>query len=85
MGPRSDNRGYALAACRFSIFAALQWVHGRITVVMLVKASSTDTMQVLQWVHGRRTVVMACKIGARNRAVRKLQWVHGRITVVMEA
>ena len=35
MGPRSDNRGYVRPLCRGQAwFTMLQWVHGRITVVM---------------------------------------------------
>jgi hypothetical protein len=35
MGPRSDNRGYAHTASSSSaMLSRLQWVHGRITVVM---------------------------------------------------
>ena len=35
MGPRSDNRGYVGRPFRFGmIYLELQWVHGRITVVM---------------------------------------------------
>ncbi len=36
----------------------LQWVHGRITVVMLEKKLQKALHELLQWVHGRITVVM---------------------------
>ena len=35
MGPRSDNRGYVRYSAEYSLNGGLlQWVHGRITVVM---------------------------------------------------
>src|SRR5262249_59444796 len=34
MGPRSDNRGYGVIHVHADATALLQWVHGRITVVM---------------------------------------------------
>src|SRR2546423_359505 len=35
MGPRSDDRGYGLRSpASISMFTKLQWVHGRMTVVM---------------------------------------------------
>ena len=59
MGPRSDNRGYAIAPItHMSGSAGLQWVHGRITVVMGSKNVPNARCARLQWVHGRITVVM---------------------------
>ena len=36
----------------------LQWVHGRITVVMAGRHEARIVTSRLQWVHGRITVVM---------------------------
>ena len=59
MGPRSDNRGYVSALRRRQIcLSPLQWVHGRITVVMEASLFSSARFSRLQWVHGRITVVM---------------------------
>ena len=83
MGPRSDNRGYVFMLELDGIRElALQWVHGRITVVMNVLRVT-------------RAALIRASMGPRsdNRgydAVQELQqlgfvqlqWVHGRITVV---
>src|SRR5437016_507677 len=61
---------------------SLQWVHGRITVVMQNEIPVSERQQRLQWVHGRINVVMTNYRRRRNQDPR-LQWVHGRITVVM--
>ena len=59
MGPRSDNRGYAPLVISVMFFSdPLQWVHGRITVVMLETIKGWRGAVKLQWVHGRITVVM---------------------------
>jgi hypothetical protein len=59
MGPRSDNRGYGeddgFNDLRFDV---LQWVHGRITVVMPGGPGRPALLRKLQWVHGRITVVL---------------------------
>ena len=83
MGPRSDNRGYvgvmvALIVARL----LLQWVHGRITVVM---------RRNLVWAGDLRAASMGPRSDNRGydgnlntaTGVWRLQWVHGRITVVM--
>src|SRR5579884_1464054 len=85
MGPRSENRGYGLAV-RIGVqeVLALQWVHGRRTVVMSAYWGRTPATFWLQWVHGRRTVVMLGNFQVTPpQALVKLQWVHGRRTVVM--
>ena len=59
MGPRSDNRGYVgYRAASDAVAMSLQWVHGRITVVMKFCRSCQSSVILLQWVHGRITVVM---------------------------
>ena len=59
MGPRSDNRGYALdERTELVVNLTLQWVHGRITVVMKDHHHNAGLHDALQWVHGRITVVM---------------------------
>ncbi len=60
MGPRSNNRGYVVEPVRRGRNPQLQWVHGRITVVMWAAAKypGGGTPE-LQWVHGRITVVMS--------------------------
>src|SRR5437867_3562179 len=84
MGPRSDNRGYAtIRRHRRPTNSALQWVHGRITVVMMVCRISYCVDLRLQWVHGRITVVMDSLFWYERTTRVWLQWVHGRITVVM--
>src|SRR5437868_1131328 len=40
------------------VAAALQWVHGRRTVVIALATSAATCPKRLQWVHGRRTVVI---------------------------
>src|SRR5262245_7377696 len=63
--------------------AKLQWVHGRITVVMVVATTQARWCYgLLQWVHGRITVVMSMHLNVIV-LVTVMQWVHGRITVVM--
>src|SRR4051812_1325417 len=83
MGPRSDNRGYLTSRRPRGSISMLQWVHGRITVVMQWVETMGVVEDALQWVHGRITVV----IGTRARRTAStgcvLQWVHGRITVVI--
>src|SRR2546422_825853 len=67
MGPRSDNRGMASASPRKRPTAlALQWVHGRITVVMGTASALGIGSSTLQWVHGRITVVMQGLGGQMN-------------------
>ncbi len=86
MGPRSDNRGYGGRDRRLLTTIKLQWVHGRITVVMLIAGAWSYFSSVkLQWVHGRITVVMDNHFAVCARIGLRLQWVHGRITVVMLA
>ncbi len=65
MGPRSDNRGYGGIGYRPIVSGmVLQWVHGRITVVMHRASRFTVPLsRELQWVHGRITVVMHGIIG----------------------
>ncbi len=70
MGPRSDNRGYAGYGPVVTYNDGdvwLQWVHGRITVVMDDGDGLAERWRrELQWVHGRITVVMlAGKYGLR--------------------
>src|SRR5260370_10626135 len=59
MGPRSDNRGYG-SGPHIMIVAEtrLQWVHGPITVVMIIGTALSTRSRMLQWVHGPITVVM---------------------------
>ena len=51
------------AAERDDRCAGLQWVHGRITVVIGEEHMQQLGEQVLQWVHGRITVVMQIQTG----------------------
>ncbi len=70
MGPRSDNRGYARTGTSPAGHVSLQWVHGRITVVMDAQRSGAWRTVELQWVHGRITVVMAAHARPGPRAAR---------------
>src|SRR5262245_20977162 len=84
MGPRSDNRGYVWFADPLEAHRdVLQWVHGRITVVMRLPKRLRLSQGRLQLVHGRITVVMKALGVAISEFYVWLQWVHGRITVVM--
>src|SRR5258708_12700835 len=60
MGPRSGNRGYAgMLIVAPQNWTQLQWVHGPVTVVMILNSQQVRAMnQMLQWVHGPVTVVM---------------------------
>src|SRR5438874_710559 len=59
MGPRLDNRGYpARPPGTTSGSNTLQWVHGWITVVIMVGESLQTASVKLQWVHGWITVVI---------------------------
>src|SRR5581483_8239442 len=84
MGPRSDNRGCdQVPAAPLVPLGLLQWVHGRITVVVAATiiarpGSGSASM-------GPRSDNRGCADptfpGVAPMAT--LQWVHGRITVVV--
>jgi len=59
MEPRSFNRGDSQNPLENTDNApfGLQWSHGRLTVVTLLKPTSADVGAGLQWSHGRLTVV----------------------------
>src|SRR5260370_19169252 len=84
MGPRSDNRGYVLERslpCKPKKW--LQWVHGRITVVMSQCGDMFTPLPVASM--GPRSDNRGYGAGtARSpHRSRHLQWLHGRITVVI--
>ncbi len=58
MGPRSDNRGYLRSLNSSREHSQLQWVHGPITVVILMGSPLSIAAILLQWVHGPITVVI---------------------------
>src|SRR5438309_1906110 len=59
MGPRSDNRGYETPeGVRLRFQGKLQWVHGRITVIICPLRPLLAPIYTLQCVHGRKTGVM---------------------------
>src|SRR5947199_129954 len=79
MGPRSGDRGYGpLIRTRANGYTLLQWVHGRVTVVMAAVKRRTPNRSQLQWVHGRVTVVMCLVPFRLMQDAVLLQWVHGR-------
>src|SRR5579871_1174370 len=60
MGPRSDNRGYQKSGgTSLPTPMRLQWVHGRMTVVIVNVEVIKGENWWLQWVHGRITVVIS--------------------------
>src|SRR5579862_1364501 len=84
MGPRSDGRGYATHRTnrRPSAFL-LQWVHGRMAVVM---RNSPSNSSACCWGFNGSTVGWPWLWSLNKSATvrrSKLQWVHGRMAVVM--
>ena len=84
MGPRSENRGYALSDCLRLAATCVQWVHGPRTVVMVqsdhrpasAKAGFNGSTVREPWL---------CMVyhGPSWDQYMELQWVHGPRTVVM--
>ena len=63
----------------------LQWVHGRITVVMFVPYVNDVAERMASMGPRSDNRGYAERQTAGPSGIRSLQWVHGRITVVMKA